>query len=957
MSEEDRKLKESLELLVQVITEQTEAGKDGDGVKQQALVQLRNTIKSSTSSMTSVPKPLKFLRPHYAQLKATYDAWPDSSDNKWELADILSVLAMTQPAPVAPSAKPAAAAADDEEEKKESDEAMTDAQAPAAAAKEKPAERESLKYKMLSRTAYLKSSAYKKAQEAKAAAAAAPAAADGAKPAAAASGSEAGTVGAWGHEYVRNLAGEIGKEFAAREESGASTDDLEPLIDEILPFFIEHNADIDAVDLLLEVERLDKLAKYVSKDNVQRINPYMLRCSDYVATSEERTALLELVFANFLATEQWSDTLRIAMKLHSVSGSTERIDEVMSHETVSGDAMLSKQLGFMLGSLRIVPEGVRENEEVMEAVGNVHLSAYFQQLAQDLDVKEAKTPEDIYKTHLEEGTSRRGAPRQPAAGAATGVDSAKQNLASTFVNAFLNAGFGKDLLITPEGSDWLYKNKGYGMLSATASLGLLNLWDVESGFSAVDRYSFSAQTHIKAGAALAHGMLSAGVTSDMDAAQALLSEHLESKDADMKLGAVFGLGLSYTGTAREDVLELLMPLIVDGSQSIELVAHACLSLGLVYVGTANVEIGSSMVEVLMERKASDLDDPVARFICLAIGLLFLGSADAVESMMLVMEAVEHPLKQYLLITVETCAYAGSNSVLQIQKLLGQLAEHIGPDAEEKEPTKLVGLHQEVAVLGIAMVAMGEELAQEMALRSLDHVLQYGEVNVRRVVPLALGLLSLSNPRLTIMDTLSKLSHDSDERVSQHAVFAMGLLGAGTNNSRLATILRQLASYYGKEPNHLFLVRIAQGLLHLGKGLLTLSPVQSDQLLLNKSSLAGLLVVLHASLDMKNTLLSSKRHYLLYALTPAIRPRWLITLDGDSEDLKPVAVPVRVGSRVDTVGMAGRPKTITGFQTHKTPVLLSATDRAELGSDEYVALTRTLEGVVIVKKNPNYKKPE
>ena len=31
------------------------------------------------------------------------------------------------------------------------------------------------------------------------------------------------------------------------------------------------------------------------------------------------------------------------------------------------------------------------------------------------------------------------------------VDSARANLASTFVNAFVNAGFGKDLLMTPEG--------------------------------------------------------------------------------------------------------------------------------------------------------------------------------------------------------------------------------------------------------------------------------------------------------------------------------------------------------------------------------------------------------------------------------------------------------------------------------------------------------------------------
>jgi hypothetical protein len=64
--------------------------------------------------------------------------------------------------------------------------------------------------------------------------------------------------------------------------------------------------------------------------------------------------------------------------------------------------------------------------------------------------------------------------------------------------------------------------------------------------------------------------------------------------------------------------------------------------------------------------------------------------------------------------------------------------------------------------------------------------------------------------LLVMDTLSKLSHDSDERVSQNAIVALGFLGAGTNNSRIANMLRQLAVYYSKEPNHLFLVRIAQG---------------------------------------------------------------------------------------------------------------------------------------------------
>lgn len=57
---------------------------------------------------------------------------------------------------------------------------------------------------------------------------------------------------------------------------------------------------------------------------------------------------------------------------------------------------------------------------------------------------------------------------------------------------------------------------------------------------------------------------------------------------------------------------------------------------------------------------------------------------------------------------------------------------------------------------------------------------------------------------------------------------------------------------------------------------------------------------------------------------------LITLD---EKLKPLPVPVRVGQAVDVVGQAGRPKTITGFQTHTTPVILATGDRAELATEK------------------------
>lgn len=160
--------------------------------------------------------------------------------------------------------------------------------------------------------------------------------------------------------------------------------------------------------------------------------------------------------------------------------------------------------------------------------------------------------------------------------------------------------------------------------------------------------------------------------------------------------------------------------------------------------------------------------------------------------------------------------------------------------------------QAVAVLGIALIALGEDIGAEMAFRSFGNLLRYCEPTIRRAVPLALGLISISNPKLNILDTLSKFSHDSDAEVAHNAIFAMGLVGAGTNNARLASMLRQLAQYHAKDPNNLFMVRLAQGLTHLGKGTLTLSPYHSDRQLMSPVALAGLMATLVAFLDVKNS---------------------------------------------------------------------------------------------------------
>lgn len=240
----------------------------------------------------------------------------------------------------------------------------------------------------------------------------------------------------------------------------------------------------------------------------------------------------------------------------------------------------------------------------------------------------------------------------------------------------------------------------------------------------------------------------------------------------------------------------------------------------------------------------------------------------------------------------------------------------------------------------------------MARRLLDGMLQFGDPSLRRIVPMAMAMLNISNPKPEVLESLSRLAHDRDEVTAFQAILGIGLVAAGTNNSRGAQSLRQQAEFFAKDSESLFLVRLAQGLLHCGRGLMTLAPQRSDHLILSKPALAGLLIIAHASIDLKNTLLG-KHHYLLFWLAVAMQPRMCMLLD---QDLEPIKTQVRVGTAVDTVGQVGKPKAITGFQTHSSPVLLHFEQRAELATEEFLPVTPVMEGTVILTPNPDYKPP-
>ena len=78
---------------------------------------------------------------------------------------------------------------------------------------------------------------------------------------------------------LRHLTGEVSQEWQELEEDGDKTkrDQLETLIHDIVPYLMDHNAEAEACDLLMEVEKMDELIKYVDENVFPRVCLYLKR--------------------------------------------------------------------------------------------------------------------------------------------------------------------------------------------------------------------------------------------------------------------------------------------------------------------------------------------------------------------------------------------------------------------------------------------------------------------------------------------------------------------------------------------------------------------------------------------------------------------------------------------------------------------------------------------------------
>lgn len=822
-----------------------------------AFEMIKKEITSATSSMTSIPRPLKFLRAHYKEIKDFRNnmqatAEPDIT-YKQRLSELLSVLFTV----IA-------------EGDLDTDETM-------------------LKYVL-----------------------------DGTRR----------DITSWGAEYVRSLCADIGNEYTKRLDEEKDLEDLYALVKVIVPFLIKSHCENDAIDLLIEVDKINEIMDFVTEANYKKICLYLLSMTNFSADTEEYREMLELTYnIYFNKFKLYEHALRVAMKMDNQLYIKQTFNQC-------ADVNKKKQLAFILANEKIHLKDEKLSAEIEGIMSGLKNSEFFRIFAKSMEMLEPKHPEILFKTHLED---RKDDDKV--------LESYKINMAYSIASSFINAGYGTECLLSEKNGDWINKNKEEGLSCLIGGLGLINLWDDVEGPGKLIDYAGVAEkdAHKRAGRNIGMGVCLSSIHDPNDIGVALLLEELKDKNLAVKSSAIFGLGLAASGTKDENLIQPLLDVFQDFQYGFEVSALISLAFGLIFIGTANEDVFNELFSILLARndggKGKIFESPFFTLYALGFGLICLNKQKDTDFMIETLVTIEEfpkEMREYLRIMLTSFAYAGTGNVAKIQELMHIIA---------MKPEEVNAKVQVVAVIGCSLIAMGEEIGAEMMTRTFDHFLQFGEPHIKKAVSLAYALLNLSNPKVQVIDSIIKFCYDNDKDVAMCAIFGMGLVASGSNHSRVAGLYRSLASYYCKEVDQMLSIRIAQGLVHMGKGLLTLDPIHSHKLLISKLGLAGVLISICAYTESEG-LICGKHQYLLYSLALAIRPKMVMTVN---EKLEQEKIQVMIGQAVDIAGQTGNPRTITGFQTHTCPAVLSTGERCEFNGEEFKAHTEVLEGVVIMKE--------
>lgn len=758
----------------------------------------------------------------------------------------------------------------------------------------------------------------------------------------------------WGHQYVKKITGCMLKFLPLSPE-------LDSIAGDCISFLFRHNMELDAIDFLDEMKRERAVVNFVDDHNYDRINLYLSDMKKYDEKYEGPLLEIHTKMHNYSAV--------LVSLLNTNPG---KVAEFVSSV---GDSLVRIQLSFMLARVGyVLPQRDEFVQNVLSDTSfysiscNRHLSGFFQYLCTDLQILKPKSIPDF----LRGSTSLRHEKEI----------SIKCLAPICISNGFVHLGFGRDTIFAPKAEDprieidfeVLGKAAKSEIISVFSSVGAINLYSPEKTLEGLSEYMFSDNPFKKTAALLGCAISNIKVFDENHTALALLLENLKVNCNYQRIATIFALQLIYSGTHENKLLDTLKELVY--CDSVEVSCFASFALGSVFIGSADLDITSLLIQNFIDKSFAYSDSLFFGLFMLGFSLLFHKNK-GFESVLKTLKDMKTPYYSHMSILIRCQAYFGSGDTELMNEILGEAFEEedtaLTPKAsrsgaeiktdgdeprtqdeklESSADAKAVqgessrNLLKAISLIGITLLSMGDEMFSKMAIRIVNSSNLLDSSHLKSTIPLCIALLSPSDPSVDIVDTLNKLCNNPEPKVVLNSIMALGIVGAGTNNTRISETLEQQYSYNTKCLKAAPAIKISQGLLHLGKGTMTLSPFVFHKSTLVPKNFVGLLAAAFLLIDPDHSPMLSKYMYLNYFFVQASSLKQVVVVD---EKMKYAKVQLRIGEPVNNVGIVGRPRKIASVQTHNSPIILQENEMVELGEDDKICpLTSYIEDVVVVK---------
>ncbi|ADM11316.1 26S proteasome regulatory subunit 4 [Encephalitozoon intestinalis ATCC 50506] len=695
----------------------------------------------------------------------------------------------------------------------------------------------------------------------------------------------------WGHLYVKKLTGCIAD--VKNGKMDLPFERTREVSRKCIDFLFKHNAEFEAIDFLLEIRGIESILEYVDTHNYNRIVLYLEDMNSFVELSE-------VILGIYL---KMNDHSRYVVGLIKRQKTKEAIEYVKKIE----DRDYKKQCLYILARCNLYYEVSDPEEKYI--LSNSYIKEVYRSVGTELEIDKPSKMDGIFRGFK--------------------YDKDTKQLASVAIaNGFVHMGYGRDPIFVPQEGDSRVPLDYEAILgcdvpdliSVFGSIGVIESWNSEKVMETLQEHIFSDSSHRKTGSLLGLALSGLRNFEERPAILALLSNNLQSNNSIHVIGTLLGIEAMFSGTQSEEVRELLQPLMFSDCN--EVVFFTAFTLGSVFCGSADEDLTSLMLQTFLE-KEKESETQFFRFLMLGLASLFYRRKDVECGIM----EIGGSLGKHQNILIKGFQHAGSGDSNIIESIL---TDSFTGDTD--------ALLESLGLLSCALVSMGDETSSQMVGRIVSSSLLLDSSHLRSVLPLCYSILYPSNPQVNVLDILEKSLNIGETNCIISTIVSLGFIGAGTLNSRITKILDQQYSYYYKDLKVLPVLKIAQGLVSLGKGLLSISPLCFDKTTFMPKNTIGLFSTVFMLLDSSISPLITSHSYMFFLLCQACTPKYVTCSE---------KINIRVGHPINTVGMVGEPKKLSSVQMHTSPVVLSEKTRAE--TDENVC-SSYIEDVLILKKN-------